>query len=145
VADQLDRARIKPVLPACADIATWARTLSPIIEEVRVSAPDAEPILAKVDQLEKELVAISEAAAKAREMIPWWQENSERYCLGDAHVLTSESIELVDALKGCIEQREVAKLPKLLEQAEACIKNASKLITGAISKLAKEASIAGEE
>lgn len=143
VAETLDKDRIKPVLPACADIATWARTLSPVIEEIRASLPNAEPILAKVDRLEKELVAVSEAATRTQEMISWWKENSEYHCLTVARFRIDDSIKLVDALKGCIEQRDIAKLPTLLEQAETCIKYASDAMTRDISKLAEEASIAG--
>lgn len=145
VAETLDKVKIKPILPACADIATWARTLTPIIKEIRVSVPNAEPILAKADRLEKKLVAVIEAAAKAQEMIPLEQENSEYHCLTAARFLIDDSIKLVDALKGCIEQREVEKLPKLLDQAENCIKNASDAMTRDISRLAEEASIAGGE
>jgi hypothetical protein len=137
VADALAGARIKPILPACSDIAAWAATLSKTIEEIRSASPNAKPILAKVDSMEHELVAISEAVVKTQELSPWWKENSERWCLADIHYLTNKSLELVDALKGCIEQRDVGKLPKLLDQAETCIKNISNIMAGAISEMTK--------
>lgn len=138
VAGVLDKAKIKPVLPACNDMAAWAKTLSPMIEEIRASHPDAKSILVKVDKLEHELVAITEAVVKTQEMMPWVKGNSERWCLADIHYLSNKSLELVDTLKGCIEQRDLTKLPKLLGQAETCIKNISTLMTGAISEITKE-------
>ena len=138
VANTLDQAKIKPLLPACTDIAGWARTLTPILDEIRGARPNDKPILEKVDKVERELVAITEAAAKAGELMAWAKGNSERWCLSDISSLANASLALVDVLKGCVEQREVAVLPRLLDQAETCIKNASTLMTKAISAIGEE-------
>lgn len=138
VAEALDKANIKPILPACIDIMAWAKTLSPLIEEIKSAHPNAEPILEKVDSLERELVAITEAATKAGERMSWIRGDSERWCLADAKYLANESLDLIEALRGCIEQREVAKLPRVLDQAETCIKNVSNIMTTAISVMGEE-------
>lgn len=63
--------------------------------------------------------------------------DEERWCLADISYLTYKSLDLVDALEGCMKSLDVEKLPRLLEQAETCIKNISSIMTGTISEATK--------
>ena len=136
VSEILERANVRPVAPACGEIASWASTLFPLIDEVRRAHPNAEPFLRKVDELEKKLTAIREAVRTAQDKLPW-RGNEERWCLGNIHYLTGDSLKLADALRGCIRALDVAELPKHVEQAEECVTNISERIGDAISQAKK--------
>ena len=136
VSEILERSSVRPVAPACGEIASWASTLSSLIDEIRQAHPNAEPFLSKVDQLEKELTAISQAVRTAQDKLPW-RGNEERWCLADIHHLATDSLKLTNALRGCIKTLDVAELPKHLEQAEVCVTNISDVIDDAISQAEK--------
>ena len=139
VSEVLDKSGVRPVAPACREIASWAATLSPLLGEIRQAHPDTKPILSKVDQLEKELTAITEAVRTVQDKLPWRgvKADEERWCLANVSYLTYKSLDLIDALEGCVKALDVEKLPKLLEQAETCIKNISNVMSGAISEATK--------
>ena len=77
VAEALEGSSVKPVIPACEEVTSWARTLLPTIEEIREAHPDTEPILRKVDHLEKELVAISDAVWTVQQRLPFKGKEAE--------------------------------------------------------------------
>lgn len=139
VAEALEASSVRPVIPACEEIASWASTLLPTIDEITRAAPDTEPILRKLDQLEKELAAIADATWTAAERLPWKgkEADKERWCLGDIKHSASESLDVLDALKGCIKQLDVERLPKRLEQARTCIENTTNTISGHVRKAAQ--------
>lgn len=141
VSEVLDKSGVRPVAPDCREIASWAATLSPLIDEIRQAHPDAEPILNKVDQLERELTSITEAAHTAEGKLPWRgvKADEERWCLADVSHLAYRSLEVLDALRGCTKSLDTEKLPKLIEQAEICIKNISSIMSGAISEATQAA------
>lgn len=140
VAETLERSSVKPVAPACGELASWASTLSQLVDEIRQARPDTEPVLSKVEQLENGLMAISEAARSAQDRLPWrgQEADAERWCLADITYLAYRSLDVMDALKGCIRILDSEKLPKLLEQAKTCIDNISGIMGGAISEAAQK-------
>ena len=141
VAEALEGSSVRPVIPACEEIVSWASTLLPTIDEIREAAPDTEPILKKVDELEKELTAIADATWTAEQRLPWRvkEADKERWCLGDIKYAVSKSLDphKIDALKGCIKDLDVEKLPKRLELARTCIENISNLMSEAMCQAAE--------
>lgn len=118
--------------------ATWVKLLKlPTIDEIKEAHPDTEPILEKVDRLEKERTNIADATWTAGQRLPWKgkEADKERYCLGDIKYAVPESLKQIDALKGCIKQLDVEKLPKRLEQANTCIKNVGSIMSGAMCQI----------
>ena len=134
VSSALETASIRPILPACADIAAWVGTLTPVIEEIGRARPDTEPLQRKVSHLETELVNVLEALSKTQERVPWTKVDKERWCLADISYLTNRSLDLIGSLKGCVRQLDTVKLPHLLEQAETCTRNICNIMGGAISE-----------
>jgi len=145
VAEVLERSSVRPVVPACEEIASWASTLLSTIDEIREAHPNSEPILRKVDQLQKELVSIADATWTAGQRLPWKgaKADKERWCLGDIRYAVSESLDKIDALKGCIEQLNVEKLPKRLEQARTCIENIGNIMSEAMCQATERPNIEG--
>ena len=141
VSEALEKSSVRPVAPACREIASWASTLSPLIDKIREAHPNTKPILKKVDQLEKELADITEAVYAVQDKLPWRgvKADEERWCLADISYLAYRSLDVIDALKGCVKALDIEKLPRLLEQAETCIKNISSIMSGAISEAGEAA------
>jgi len=139
VAEALKGSSVRPMIPACAEIASWASTLLPTIDEIRKARPDTEPVLKKVNHLEKELVAIADATWTAGQTLPYKgkEADQERWCLGDIAHSCRESLDAMDALKECIKRLDVEKLPKRLEQARTCIDNLANIIRGAMCQAAE--------
>ena len=140
VAEALAASGVRSVVPACDEIASWTSTLLPTVDEIREAQPDTEPILRKVDRLEKELTAIADATWTAEQRLPWKgkEADKERLCLGDIKYSVSRSLGEIDALKSCIKQLDVEKLPKRLEQARTCIWNVGNIMSGAMCQVAKK-------
>ena len=134
VAEALEESSVKRIIPACEEIASWASTLLPTIEEIRKAAPNTDPILRKVDQLKKELAAIADATWTAEQRLPWRgkEADKERWCLGDIKRAVSKSLDTMDALRGCIKDLDIEKLPRRLERARTCIENTASIMSGAI-------------
>ena len=140
VAEALDKSSVRPVLPACEEIASWASTLLPTIDEIRKTRPDTKPALRKVDRLEKDLTSIADATWTATQRLPWKgkKADEERWCLGDIKHAVSTSLEAMDALKGSIKLLDVEKLPKRIEQARTSIENLANIMSGAVCRLKPE-------
>lgn len=136
VAEALEGSSVRPVVPACAEITTWVLSLLPIIDEIKEAHPNTEAIVKKVDELEKDLVAISDATWTVEHRLPFHgkEAEEERWCVADISQAVGSGLDYTEALKGCVKQLDVAKLPRLLEQADTCIKNITTVLTGAISQ-----------
>lgn len=136
VSEVLERTSIKPVAPACDELASWASTLTPLVEEIGQAQPDTEPILDKVSKLGQELTAISEAVVVSQDKLPWrgTEADEERWCLADIGYSATQGLEVIDALKGCISSLDTEELPKLLEQAKTCVRNITGIMGGAITQ-----------
>ncbi len=89
--------------------------------------PDTEPILGKIDRLGKELTAVTEAVRSVQGGLTrsGVKADEERWCLADISYLTNRGLELIDTLKGCVKALDIEKLPRLIGQADTCIKNTS--------------------
>lgn len=137
VAEALEGSSVKPVIPACEELASWASTLLPTIDEIREAHPDTEPILMKINQLEEELTAIADATWTAGQRLPWKgkEADRERWCLGDIKHAVSESLKQISALRGCVGQLDVEELPKRLEQAHSCVRNVGSIMSGAMCQI----------
>jgi len=127
---------VKPVAPACDELASWASTLVPLIEEIKQAQPDTEPTLSKVNQLGQELTAITDAVATAQGKLPWRgiEADKERWCLADIGYSATQGLEVIDALQGCVKSLDVEELPKLLEQARTCVRNITGIMGGALEQ-----------
>lgn len=136
VAEALEGSSVRSVVPACGEITAWLLSLLPIIDEIKEAHPNTEAIVKKVDELEKELVAISDAAWTVEHRLPWKgkEAEEERWCVADISQAVGSNLDYMEALKGCVKQLDIAKLPRPLEQADTCIKNITTVLTGAISQ-----------
>lgn len=141
MSDILERASVRPVAPASAELASWASRLLLLVSDIRRARPDTEPVLQKVDKLEAELVAITEAVHVEQGKLPWRgvKADQERWRLAFISQNAHSGLDVMDALRGCIKSLDVEKLPRLLEQAETCIRNISSIMSGAISEAAEAA------
>lgn len=139
VSETLERAAYRPVTSASTELALWASTLLPLISQIRQARPDTDPILGKVDKLEKELLGITDAVFVEQGKLPWRgiEADKERWRLGQTNYHARTALDLMDALKGCIKALGVEKLPRLLEQAETCISNISRITEAELSEMAK--------
>jgi len=139
VAKALEVSGVRPVIPACEEIASWASTLLPTIDEIRKAQPDSLPIVNKLDRLEKDLTAIADATWAAEQRLPWKgkKADEERWCLGDIKYSVSRSLDEIGALRSCVRQLDVEELPRRLEQARTCIENTGNIISGAMCQAAR--------
>jgi len=139
VAEALEEVGVKPVWPACGELTNWLSTLLPILDEIRKAHPNTEPIVTKVEQLEKELAAISDATWAVEHKLPFeGGAEEERWCLGNIRQAIKPN--LIEPLKGCVRQLDVAELPRKIEQAEACISNLTNLISEDVRRVTKHSS-----
>ncbi|MBA7566965.1 hypothetical protein ES708_08665 [subsurface metagenome] len=143
VAGTLRENRVKPIWPACKELTTWAETLLPILSEIKEAHPNSEPILRKVDELEKEMLGISDATWIVEHSLPSWGERAdkERYCVAEvSQPIKSNLADRFEPLKGCVKALDVETLPRKIEQAETCVTG----LTDAISRDIRHIPVAQE-
>jgi len=138
VAEALEKTSVKPVWPACEELGTWASSLLPIVDEIKKAHPDSEPILRKVNQLEKELGAIIDATWTVQHRLPFKEKEAEkeRWCIAPiSQAIKSNLVDYIEPLKECVKQLDVAKLPKKIEQAETCVYNLTDAMSRTVSHI----------
>jgi len=136
VAEVLEKTSVKPAASACDELADWASTLVPLIEEIKQAHPNTEPILSKVTKLGQELTAITDAVSTAQSRLPWrgTEADRERWCLADIGYSATQGLGVIDALRGCVDSLDTEELPKLLEQARTCVRNITGIMGGALEE-----------
>lgn len=138
VSDIMAKASVRPATLASAELASWAASLIPLVDDIRQTRPDTEPVVKKVDKLEEELTAMTGAAHVEEGKLPrrGIEADRERWRLGFSTREAYSALELMDALRGCLKLLDTAKLPRLLEQAETCISNISRNMDISVSRIA---------